>query len=197
MDFSTGEVWADGLRNAVALGFDYRGRLWEVDNGPDNLQRPDLGVDIYNDNPGEEVNLLDGPVGKKFGYPYCFSAGNLTAPFSVDPIRGTQFAWPGIGYNDTWCRDPDNNQPPLATIPAHSSPLQVVFFSDRSTGAVSGFGCDSGPGAFPCTYANDAFIALHGSWNSRIPKGYRVSHLQFSNVAPFLPNNGSNGLEDI
>lgn len=66
-DFSTMEVWSDGLRNGVAMASDSQDRLWEVDNGPDNLERPDLGTDIYQNNPAEELNLLDGPAGKPFG----------------------------------------------------------------------------------------------------------------------------------
>lgn len=51
LDFQTGEVFADGLRNEVGLAFDRHGVLWGVENGPDNLMRSDLGGDIHNDNP--------------------------------------------------------------------------------------------------------------------------------------------------
>jgi glucose/arabinose dehydrogenase len=51
LDFQTGEVFADGLRNEVGLAFDRHGVLWGVENGPDNLKRSDLGGDIHNDNP--------------------------------------------------------------------------------------------------------------------------------------------------
>jgi len=45
-DFLRGEVFADGVRNEVGLAFDRFGLLWGVENGPDNLQRPDLGNDM-------------------------------------------------------------------------------------------------------------------------------------------------------
>ena len=51
VDFRTGEVYADGLRNEVGLAFDRHGVLWGVENGADNLMRSDLGGDIHNDNP--------------------------------------------------------------------------------------------------------------------------------------------------
>lgn len=51
IDFVTGEVFADGLRNEVGLAFDSFGDLWGVENGADNLMRTDLGGDIHNDNP--------------------------------------------------------------------------------------------------------------------------------------------------
>ncbi|KAJ3064468.1 hypothetical protein HK102_008191 [Quaeritorhiza haematococci] len=68
-NFEDAEIWADGLRNGVALAYG-PGGLWEADNGPDNLNRADLGGEIYPDNPAEEVNLLDGPAGTFYGYPY-------------------------------------------------------------------------------------------------------------------------------
>lgn len=51
IDFTTGQVFADGLRNEVGLAFDRFGVLWGVENSADNLMRDDLGGDIHNDNP--------------------------------------------------------------------------------------------------------------------------------------------------
>ena len=51
IDFQTGEVFADGLRNEVGLAFDSFGVLWGVENSADNLFREDLGGDIHHDNP--------------------------------------------------------------------------------------------------------------------------------------------------
>ena len=65
-NFQTGEVWADGLRNEVGLSFDSRGVLWGVENGADCLVRDDMG-DVHNDNPGEELNRLDGRGHRFFG----------------------------------------------------------------------------------------------------------------------------------
>jgi len=45
-DFLKGEVFADGVRNEVGLAFDKFGVLWGVENGPDKLQRSDLGVNM-------------------------------------------------------------------------------------------------------------------------------------------------------
>ena len=58
IDFQTGEVFADGIRNAVAMAHDKHGVLWAADTGADNLQREDLGGDITNDNPAEELLKL-------------------------------------------------------------------------------------------------------------------------------------------
>ena len=58
------------------LAFDRAGVLWGVENGADNLDDPDHGGDIHNDNPGEELNQFDRP-GRHYGYPYCWSEYHL------------------------------------------------------------------------------------------------------------------------
>jgi hypothetical protein len=39
----------------VGLRADEKGNLWGVENGMDDLNRTDLGGDIHNENPGEEL----------------------------------------------------------------------------------------------------------------------------------------------
>lgn len=51
LDFQTGEVFADGLRNEVGLAFDAFGVLWGVENGADQLSRSDMEGNINEDNP--------------------------------------------------------------------------------------------------------------------------------------------------
>jgi glucose/arabinose dehydrogenase len=168
-DFATMEVWADGLRNGVAMAFDSVNQLWEGDNGPDNLVRTDLAAVMVNDNPAEEINLLNGP--KFYGYPYCFSLANRTATFETDPDRGKQYAWPDSGepalsrkVNDAWCQNPQNNHPPALILPSHSSPIGMTFLRNTNCGKTT----DS----FSCKNQGDMFVALRGSWNAEIPKVY-------------------------
>jgi glucose/arabinose dehydrogenase len=168
-DFQTGQIWADGLRNPLAIMFDSRNRLWELDNGPDNLSRPDILADIYQDNPAEELNLLDGPAW--YGYPHCFTVGNLTRSFGTDPQFLQQFAWaPNSVYNDAFCQNAGNNRPPVSGIPAHSSPIQGTFFQE----------CGQLEGSFPCSMKGDLFASLHGSWNRERPVGYNFVTKIFS-----------------
>ncbi|KAI9091480.1 hypothetical protein DFS34DRAFT_635363 [Phlyctochytrium arcticum] len=157
-NYQTLEVFADGLRNPVATTVDPKGRVWTAVNGPDNLDRPDIKADLYQDSPVEGVYRLDTP-GKFYGYPYCFAAGNLTQPFTTDPSVNTMYAWPNFmndgTHSDAWCRDTNNALPPTAALPAHSAPLGMVFSRDGSR----------------------VFIALHGSWNRNFPAGYSVVEL--------------------
>ena len=52
---------------------------------------------------------------------------------------------------------------------AHSAPLGLVFYEGTQ---------------FPAAYKGDAFVALHGSWNSAAPTGYKVVRVPFRNGRP-------------
>ena len=160
--FATGELFADGLRNTVGLGLDARGRLWGVDNGPDGMNRADLG-DVHEDNPGEEVNLFQ-KAGSFYGYPYCWSEFLLPGAQGIG--RGGQWASiPFFGdgvHTDAWCRSPANVVGPALALQAHSAPLDILFYQGHS---------------FPSSFVGGAFISLHGSWNRTVPTGYRVVYV--------------------
>jgi glucose/arabinose dehydrogenase len=166
IDFSDGEVFADGVRNEVGLAFDSSGRLWGVENGLDNLQRSDFDpADIHQDNPAEELNLFAEP-GRFYGYPYCWSEFSLPPGQGMGP--GTQWADPNFiddgTHTDQWCRDPDNVVAPVLAMQGHSAPLDVLFYAG---------------GSFPGDYVGDAFVTFHGSWNRDDPTGYKVIRIPF------------------
>ncbi|MCE2509627.1 MAG: PQQ-dependent sugar dehydrogenase [Alphaproteobacteria bacterium] len=52
---------------------------------------------------------------------------------------------------------------------SHSAPLGLVFYDGVR---------------FPETYRGDAFVALHGSWNAGVPRGYMVVRVPFENGQP-------------
>jgi glucose/arabinose dehydrogenase len=168
--FSSGEVFADGLRNEVGLRFDSMGRLWGVENGRDDLERDDLGGDIHDDNPAEELNLFAEP-GRFYGYPYCFS--EFLLPDSVGMGPGTQWADPATiddgTHTDAWCQNASNVVPPALAMQAHSAPLDLIFYPG---------------GSFPASYTGDLFVTFHGSWNREPPTGYKVMHVPFEGGMP-------------
>jgi hypothetical protein len=89
VDFDACEVFADGLCNEVGLAFDKHGVLWGVENGADQLERSDLGEDIHNDNPAEELNRFpEENAGLHWGYPYCWTEFKL--PNTTGLGRGTR-----------------------------------------------------------------------------------------------------------
>mmetsp|Transcript_29399 Transcript_29399/g.40616 ORF Transcript_29399/g.40616 Transcript_29399/m.40616 type:complete len:424 (-) Transcript_29399:65-1336(-) len=158
------ELFADGLRNEVGLRFDPYNRLWGVENGVDRLKRDDIGGDIHENNPGEELNLfLEQNIGSFYGYPYCWSEFNLT---TYGLGNGTQWAqeefMPEI--DDKWCRDLANVLPPKYVSQAHMAPLDILFTDD------------SGTNPDPM----NAFVTFHGSWNRKPEAGYRIDSFQIS-----------------
>lgn len=94
--------YATGLRNAVGLAFDARGRLWGTVNGRDNL-----GDDI----PPDYVTQIH--QGKFYGWPFCYGDKVLDTTFSATPEKCA---------NDT---------PPTLEIQAHSAPLGIAFYDAK------------------------------------------------------------------
>lgn len=128
----------------------------------DNLNRPDLGGDIHQNNPCEELNLLQqdshGNPGY-YGYPKCWSVLDLEG---YEPL--TQMAQPEFmpSTTDEWCQQ--NSIPPVMGFGAHQAPLDMIFWKDAS------FGSDM---------VGDAFVGFHGSWNRVPAAGYCVRRVLF------------------
>jgi glucose/arabinose dehydrogenase len=168
VSWNSGMVYADGLRNEVGLNFDKEGRLWGVMNGMDNVHRADLGGDIHNTNPAEELNLLDKP-GKFYGYPYCWAEYLLAKGKGPGTMWATEQFMKDGTHTDQWCQNPNNVVRPALALSAHNAPLDVFFYYGDS------FGSD---------YNGDAFVAMHGSWNRQPASGYRVVRIHFENGVP-------------
>lgn len=190
VDFTTGEVFIDGLRNEVGLAFDRHDVLWGVENSADDLNRADLGGDIHNDNPAEELNRFpECCAGKHFGYPFCFTEFNIPR---FGKGKGTLWTWPNFmpQYNDSWCRT--QTIPPALPLQPHTAPLGITFFnaSKRLSANCSG--------SFPAWMDGDAFIGYHGSWNRNPSIGYKVVRVPMtlngyprSEALNFLCHNGA------
>eukprot|EP01125_Pyxidicula_operculata_P002933 TRINITY_DN1289_c0_g1_i1.p2 TRINITY_DN1289_c0_g1~~TRINITY_DN1289_c0_g1_i1.p2 ORF type:complete len:419 (-),score=70.17 TRINITY_DN1289_c0_g1_i1:1939-3195(-) len=168
-DYNQCKVWASGLRNEVGLAVDKYGTLWGVENGVDSLEREDFG-DIHENNPSEEVNRFY-ESDMFFGYPYCWSEYILPSQYARG--AGTQWAHPkfmsdGV-HNDSWCQNIQNVQPPVYNLPAHTAPLSMMFYYGKS---------------FPDVYRGGAFVTLHGSWNRKVPQGYKVVYLKYKENRP-------------
>lgn len=180
LNFNDGEVFADGLRNEVGLAFDSHGDLWGVENAADRLYRDDLGGDIHNDNPSEELNRFrEDQAGETWGYPHCWSEYCLPVENGGSGMKGanTPWAWPSFfdsEYTDEWCRENTNES--VMSMPAHSAPLGITFYEWRDMSQEEE--CRAS-GGFPKSMDKYAFIAFHGSWNRRPPTGYKVVFVPF------------------
>jgi glucose/arabinose dehydrogenase len=185
MDFETGFVFADGLRNEVGLALDRHGVLWGVENSADQLSRSDLGGrKMTENNPAEELNRFpEATAGSHYGYPYCWTEYRLpdeaNVPNSSLSGRGTVWAWPAfldLGVvTDDMCQSPEAYVPPAVAMQAHSAPLGITFYRwtepdtrpDHCVGVI----------AFPQAMDGFAFIAFHGSWNRAVPTGYKIVYV--------------------
>ena len=91
--------------------------------------------------------------------------------------RGAFYGWPYayLGANpdpDYGAKKPDlvaTTKTPDVLFEAHSAPIGLVFYSAKQ---------------FPPPYRGGAFVALHGSWNSGKPTGYKVVFVPFVNGRP-------------
>ena len=86
---------------------------------------------------------------------------------------GWPYAWLGDHPDPDWgAKRPDLVAKAIAPdllFHAHSAPLGLVFYEGAQ---------------FPASYKGDAFVALHGSWNSGAPTGYKVVRVPFKNGRP-------------
>jgi glucose/arabinose dehydrogenase len=170
-----GELVATGLRNMVGFTRDPAGNLFGVVNGIDGLGY--AGQDVHVDNPGEPLIQIE--AGQAFGYPYCFTAQNIST--DEGPVApGTQLAVEMDGFenphDDAWCQA--SSEPPLSFLPAHSAPLDIAFYVEPS-GAT--------PRGLPDSWLGGAFVTQHGSWNTDPSVGHKVVLVPFGAGEPAMP----------
>jgi glucose/arabinose dehydrogenase len=115
----------------------------------------DHGTDWLGDDfPPEELNRLGG--GNHYGWPFVYGKGKLIQLQNYPE---------GFDAEDHVAR----STPSVLEYQAHSAPLQMVFYT---------------AGRFPGGYRNDAFVAMHGSWNRKPPGGYEVVRVRFEDGKP-------------
>lgn len=165
---TSGTLLGWGLRNEVGVGeHPNSGGIWGVENSADQMSR--YGVDIHAHNPGEELNFLgylNGTStleqGTNFGYPWCFSAWDVSAlPENGNITVGTQFAIDssqdlgGENRTDQYCSEQTRSR---LVFESHMAPLDIKFNNS----------------------GKEAWVSFHGSWNSPDPVGYKLSVVDFT-----------------
>ncbi len=91
--------------------------------------------------------------------------------------EGDFFGWPysyiGANPDPTFGdRRPDlvsTAKVPEVLFQSHSAPIGLTFYTGKQ---------------FPKSYLGDAFVALHGSWNSSVARGYTVVQVPFQDGKP-------------
>eukprot|EP00005_Dracoamoeba_jomungandri_P002287 CAMPEP_0174260988 /NCGR_PEP_ID=MMETSP0439-20130205/11165_1 /TAXON_ID=0 /ORGANISM="Stereomyxa ramosa, Strain Chinc5" /LENGTH=468 /DNA_ID=CAMNT_0015345385 /DNA_START=1 /DNA_END=1407 /DNA_ORIENTATION=- len=179
---SNNKVWAQGMRNEVGIRLDKYNQLWGVENGVDNLYRPDLGGDIHETNPCEELNLFPEPSGDApdYGYPYCWSEHSLS--HSVAQGKGTQraqreFMTDQGHVTDSWCQS--SVVKPKYCFDAHMAPMDLTFYYPENIPVLVS-DADS-VRAFPSRFEGSVFISFHGSWDRREVVGHNIAAVPIVN----------------
>ncbi|KDQ17343.1 hypothetical protein BOTBODRAFT_53460 [Botryobasidium botryosum FD-172 SS1] len=189
-DWSAGELLAWGMRNGVGLSLSPDGsRLWEVENSADDLQWKNQ--DVHQDNPAEELNVVDlkgGGAGGFYGYPSCFTTWSGMQGLSTGDQFSIELDKGGSGNvtrDDSWCSNSANNVRPEMNFQAHSAPLDITFYAAPSSGDTSY--------ALNKDWDGHAFVSFHGSWNRAPPTGYGVIRVPFSSGAPVASASSTTG----
>jgi glucose/arabinose dehydrogenase len=96
--------------------------------------------------------------------------GDDLPPDEINLIEdGNNYGWPicyGRNIHDTdfdknvYVRNPcEDKTPSLVDLQAHSAPLGLAFYYGDN---------------FPKEYKGNLFVAFHGSWNRKVPTGYKI-----------------------
>jgi len=211
---TSGRLLGWGLRNSVGMAeHPITGGIYSVENSADGIERG--GINIKNDNPGEELNFhgylsdpTSGNQGGHFGYPFCLALWDTTISASNnftdlgDMQTGDQFAH-DRGFQ--WL-DPDSRPGTEATTESADPDLldgdvddarcARDFVPPRLT-----FKAHMAP--LDIKFSPDgtlAYVTWHGSWNRVDPAGYKVSVFEFdaeTGEPVAQPRDTENVLEDL
>ena len=111
----------------------------------------DHGIDSLGDDvPPEELNRLE--ADQNYGWPFCYDKQIVNEFITGAPMDMTK---------EAFCAA---SAAPVLLYQAHSAPIGMVFYTGSQ---------------FPEDYVNDAFVAMHGSWNRSGPTGYSVVRVHF------------------
>lgn len=135
------------------------------------LYATENGRDYLGDDlPPDEVNLIE--EGKNYGWPICYGKNIHDTDFDKNV------------YIRNPCMEPFETQS-LIDLQAHSAPLGLAFYYGDS---------------FPQEYRGNLFVAFHGSWNRRVPTGYKIISIDMKDYSVrdfatgWLSSNSSNVL---
>ena len=173
------------------LAFDSKGRLFVAIGSSQNVgEDPNPRATIQMVQNGKLTTFASGlrnPVGIAFypGTDNLYTVVNerdglgdeLVPDYLTHVEQGAFYGWPYayIGPHpdpDFGAKRPDlvaKTRTPDLLFQSHSAPLGLVFYTGNP---------------FPAAYKGGAFVALHGSWNSSKPTGYKVVFVPFKNGRP-------------
>jgi glucose/arabinose dehydrogenase len=105
---------------------------------------------LGDDLPPDEINLIED--GNNYGWPICYGKNIHDTDFDKNV------------YIRSPCSEPFET-PALIDLQAHSAPLGIAFYYGNS---------------FPQEYRGHLFVAYHGSWNRKVPTGYKIVEINMT-----------------
>lgn len=147
-------ILAKGLRNSQGFAWQPKTGAMFATNEGADDRAKYKKGEVVDDIPPEHLNRIE--AGKHYGWPYCWS--DAKAGLVEDP----NFLSP----NNDFCK---TATPPAITFTSHSTPIGITFLDKAN---------------FPAEYKNDAIVALHGSWNRKVPSGYKLVRVKFNGATP-------------
>jgi len=105
------------------------------------------------DLPPDEINMVE--YGKNYGWPICYGKNIHDTDFDKNV------------YVRNPCMEPFE-VPSLIDLQAHSAPLGLAFYYGDN---------------FPQEYRGNLFVAFHGSWNRKVPTGYKIVSIDMSDFS--------------
>jgi len=124
--------------------------------GSGRLYGMDQGIDWLG-NDHQQEELNEIQRDRLYGWPFVYE-NDLLNP-QDEPMDVTQPEWA------------EKSEEPVGLYTAHAAAMQMRFY----TGTM-----------FPEAYRNDAFIAMHGSWNRKPASGYEVVRARFNGSGDFI-----------
>lgn len=189
---STADLRPEGMHPSRNFAFGPDGTLYMSMGAHDNVTDFRPGAEIFRiDEKGELFTFASGirnPVGITFqpgtGTMYATvnerdGLGDKLPPdyfTSVKPggFYGYPYSYTGKNPDPNWgSHDPGGKIASAITpdvlFPAHSAPIGLTFYTGKS---------------FPKDFQGDAFVSLHGSWDTSEPTGYKVVRIHFVDGKP-------------
>ncbi len=147
-------IWARGLRNSQGFAWHPKtGDMYATNNGSD-MRASSKGGAVNDELPPEHLNKIE--AGNHYGWPHCWG--------DTRHVRA-QVEDPNFKGEAGFCK---MTQGPEITFTSHSTPIGITFLDKTN---------------FPADYKQDAIVALHGSWNSKQPSGYKLVRVKFTSSA--------------
>jgi glucose/arabinose dehydrogenase len=176
-----------GMHGTRNFAFSDSGTLVLEQGSRDNVSDFQPGAKIYTVKDGA---LLEYASGLRNAVGIAFAPGTNDLFAAVNERDGLgdnlppdyfTFVKPGGFYGYPYAYSGKNSDPEIGTkrpdlvaqsitpdvlFPAHSAPTGLVFYNGSQ---------------FPAQYKGDAFVSLHGSWNTSEPHGYKVVRVHMKN----------------